>query len=243
MDSKLEKELEASRYHEREKRSVDSSWSHLTIFEVFINNCNHALIAITTFYISWYSWKIGFTNYETGHTWYSTLGYQLFMAEGIMATYNRNTFTMGVKKRSWKIHIHWILQVIGTGFVMYGTILEIYKRDITNKKHFHSTHAVTGLVSFILLTISFVSGISALFAAEMRKVIKPILSKAAHNFISSACYVVGMVSIIWAYKTKRFMTRADPGSMRELMIVFCILNTVFTMVGPAKAFWNQLRNR
>ena len=90
-----------------------NSWSPFATFEVFTNNVNHALIAITTFYISWYSWKVGFSNYETGHTWFSTLGYQLFMAEGIMCTYNRNTFTNGMKNRTWKVNAHWILQVIG----------------------------------------------------------------------------------------------------------------------------------
>lgn len=238
MDSKLEKQQ-----LERKLQNDQDSWSNLMIFEIFINNLNHAIIAITTFYISWYSWKVGFDKHETGHTWFSTVGYQLFMAEGIMATYNRNTFTMGIKNRSWKIHIHWVLQVIGAGLVLYGTPMEIYHREIENKKHFHSVHAVTGLVSFILLVISFVSGIPAMFATEMRKYIKPIFSKAVHNFISSACYIVGMVSIIWAYKTKRWVTRSDPGGMREIMLWFCILNLIFTMVGPTKAFFNQLRNR
>lgn len=238
MESKQEKISSVVR-----KDSKSLAWSPFTTFEVFTNNLNHALIAITTFYISWYSWKVGFANYETGHTWFSTLGYQLFMAEGIMATYNRNTFTMGMKNRTWKTNAHWILQVIGTGFVLYGTPMEIYHRDIRNKKHFHSTHAVLGLVSFILLVVSFLSGISALFAVEMKKYVKPLFSKAVHNFLSSSCYVIGMVSIIWAYKTKKWVTRSDPGGMRELMLVFSILNTIFTMIGPLKSAWNQFKCR
>lgn len=220
-----------------------NSWNSVATLEVFINNVNHALIAVTTFYISWYSWQVGFNHNETGHTWFSTLGYQLFMAEGIMATYNRNTFTMGIKSRAWKIRAHWILQVIGSGFVLYGTPMLIYYREVENKKHFHSSHAVTGLISFILLVLSFLSGFSALFSVEMKNYVKPLFSKAVHNFLSSACYVVGMVSIIIAYYTKRWITRKDPGGMRELMIYFCILNTIFTMIGPLKTVWNQFKNK
>lgn len=237
----MEYKTDKEKFHTKEKDL--NSWNVLETCEVFINNFNHVLIAITTFYISWYSWQVGFDKYETGHTWFSTLGYQLFMAEGIMATYNRNTFTMGIKSRAWKIRAHWILQVIGCGFVMYGTPMIIYFRDIENKKHFHSTHAVTGLVSFIFLVLSFLSGFSALFSVEMKNYVKPLFSKAVHNFLSSACYVVGMVSIISAYFTKRWITRKDPGGMREIMIYFCILNTIFTMIGPLKAAWSQLRNR
>lgn len=220
-----------------------NSWNILETLEVFVNNSNHALIAITTFYISWYSWQVGFDDYNTGHTWFSTLGYQLFMAEGIMVLYSKNTFTMGLKSRAWKVRAHWILQVIGTGFVMYGTPLEIYHRGVRNRKHFSSPHAITGFVSFILLILSFLSGFSALFSLEMKNYVKPLFSKAVHNFLSFACYVVGMASIICAYYTKKWVIRKDPGGMRELMIYFCILNTVFTMVGPLKTAWNQFKNK
>lgn len=188
-----------------------NSWSDIATAEVFLNNVNHALIAIATFYITWCSWQTGFNKGETNHAWFSALGYQLFMAEGIMAAYNRNTFTMGLKHRAWKLRAHWMLQVIGCGFVLYGIPLEIYQRSLANRRHFRSIHAITGLVSFILLFFSLLSGMSALFSIELRSYVKPLFSKAVHNFLSSACYVVGMVSTIYAYNTKRWFTRKDPG--------------------------------
>lgn len=229
---------------EKEKLESDlNSWSGIATAEVFVNNVNHALIAISMFYMTWYSWQVGFNKGDTNHAWFSTLGYQLFMAEGIMAAYNRNTFTMGLKHRAWKLRAHWMLQVVGCGFVLYGIPLEIYHRSLANRSHFRSIHAITGLVSFIFLFLSLLSGMSALFSVELRSYIKPLFSKAVHNFLSSTCYVVGMVSTFYGYYTKRWFTRKDPGGMRDLMLYFCIISTVITMIGPMKTAWNQFRNK
>ena len=113
--------------------------------EVFINTVNHALIGITTFYISWYSFHVGFHEYQTYHAWFTTIAYQLFMSEGILALYNKNTYTMSINKKTYKIRIHWVLMSIAYGFAFYGMFFQIYKRQVTGRTHFHSSHGLTGI--------------------------------------------------------------------------------------------------
>lgn len=114
------------------------------LIEVWINTINHALIAIATFYITWYSFKVGFHEYQTYHAWYTTIGYQVFMTEGMLAMYKNNTYTKMIGSRRMKTHIHWILQVLGAGFVLFGNGIIIYKRQLANRRHFHNTHGITG---------------------------------------------------------------------------------------------------
>ena len=114
--------------------------------EIQINTVNHALIAVTTFYISWYSfYAVGFGEYQTHHAWFTTIGYQMFMSEGIMIFYSRNTYTFGFSSGLWKKRIHLAMTGIGSLFAVYGIILMIYNREITGRKHFHNTHAITGI--------------------------------------------------------------------------------------------------
>lgn len=119
-------------------------------FEIGINTINHALIGITTFYITWYSFHVGFGEYQTYHAWFTTMGYQLFMSEGIMALYSRNTYTSEIESRVWKKRIHWALTATGTGFAIYGMIMMIYNRQITGRQHFHNTHGITGTLRVLI---------------------------------------------------------------------------------------------
>lgn len=127
-----------------EKYSKPRPMSLFEHFEIIVNTLNHALIGITTFYITWYAFTVGFKEYQTYHAWFTTLAYQLFMSEGIMALYSKNSYTMSIQSRKNKIRVHWILQSIASGLALYGIPFQIYKRYVTNRTHFHNLHGISG---------------------------------------------------------------------------------------------------
>lgn len=114
------------------------------IFEICLNTLNHAFIAITTFYISWYCINYGFDKAHTLHALLTSIAYQLLMAEGIMSMYNGNTFTLFMT-RSQKTNIHWILQATGGTLGLIGFFLEIVQRLNAGKRIFHIWHARMGM--------------------------------------------------------------------------------------------------
>jgi Eukaryotic cytochrome b561 len=233
----------------------------LEVAEHFANIVNHALIAITTFYITWYSLYFGFLTNITVHAWTSTIGYQLFMSEGILVMYSKNTYTFNVKDRSMKRRYHWILQAIGSFLGIFGCAFEFYKREVGNRPHFSTAHSVTGkllfkfkthlkqvtswifsgLVSGIFLILTIISGCPALFSLELRRFIKPLFSKATHNLLSVLSYTTGMVSIINAYDT-RWAIQNDPGEIRFIMIWCLSFILVFTLIGPLKTGYGQVKD-
>jgi succinate dehydrogenase hydrophobic anchor subunit len=126
-----------------------ASRSLLEIAEHFANIANHALIVITTFYITWYSFFAGFKDNLTVHAWFSTVGYQFFMSEGILALYSNDIYSTPVRERRIKKRVHWILQAIGGSMAIFGVVFEIYIREAANKKHFKSDHSLTGKLLII----------------------------------------------------------------------------------------------
>lgn len=138
--------MEDQRKDIQEKNREPKSKSLVEHVEIFINTANHALIAITTFYITWYAFTIGFEEYQTYHAWFTTIAYQLFMSEGILALYNQNTITLYIQSRVYKVRIHWVLQSIASIMAIYGITMQIYNRQITNRSHFHNTHGITGKI-------------------------------------------------------------------------------------------------
>lgn len=111
--------------------------------ELCVNTINHALIGITTFYITWYSFTVGFIEYQTYHAFFTTIGFQLFMSEGILAMNSNNTYTMGLR-RKYKVRVHLALMAIGGTCALFGIPYQIYQRQITNRTHFHNTHGLVG---------------------------------------------------------------------------------------------------
>lgn len=124
--------------------------SVLEMLEVWLNTINHGLIAINTFYLCWYIYHEGFNEYQHFHAFFAFIGYQLFMSEGIMAMYNRNTYTMFIGSRKSKVWVHLALQVIGSGCVMFAIPYMFIKREQMKRDHLAHSHTIYGELLFFL---------------------------------------------------------------------------------------------
>lgn len=121
--------------------------------EIFFNTLNHSFIAITTFYLTWYCFHVGFTEFITFHVWLTTIGYQLLMTEGILAMYKHNTLTLLANTKRNKTKIHWILQAVGGSFAILGIIVQIISRSRLGKPHFSLIHSIIGIEIVIVFRL------------------------------------------------------------------------------------------
>lgn len=178
------------------------------------------------------------------------------MAEGMMSFYPSNSFTFlnSPQAKKW---VHILLQILGSAFAIIGVYIEIYSK--WGRTHFTSNHAIlgellsatsskylykifihTGLVSTILLFITFFNGIFAMNSMKLKKFLKPLHLKISHNLLSIGAFVIGMASIIDGYLTKRVMQTNDPGDVRYWMVVFSIVSVILTVLGPLKNLYSQI---
>jgi len=212
--------------------------------DIFLNNLNHGLIAITTFYLSWMCLIKSRASYHISvHTIVATLGYQLFMAEGILAFYKRNTYTILVESREKKTKIHWIFLTIGSILAVVGTFYEYVWREQNNREHaWVYRHSLWGMASMFLLIPTILAGLASLFPRPLRRFLKPLLSKWTHNVFGVAAFVTGMVSTIMGYTDLGWTRQFDPGHMSIIMAWCLSFVTVITLIGPAKTFCNQMKS-
>lgn len=122
----------------------DKPLSKVEFLEIWLNTINHGLIGITTFYMAWYCYIEQFSTYQLFHAFFASIGYSCFMSEGIMAMYNRNTYTMFIGNRRSKVWVHLVLQMIGSGFALFAVPYEIFTRESLGKDHFGHYHNVIG---------------------------------------------------------------------------------------------------
>ncbi|KAJ6648538.1 hypothetical protein Bhyg_03768, partial [Pseudolycoriella hygida] len=136
------------------------------------------MVGFVTVYMCYVAYSRGYSNISM-HVLLCTLGYQLLMAEGILALASSNVWTIFFTRRT-KTIIHWIMQAFGGSFAIIGMAYEYSGR----KSHFRSTHSKLGLASFVFLIITMMNGVTNLFSREMRALIKPVYQRFFHNLMA-----------------------------------------------------------
>ncbi|XP_075149634.1 uncharacterized protein LOC142223667 [Haematobia irritans] len=169
------------------------------ITEFFLVSINRLLIGFVTIYMCWMCLRLEFPDIPF-HAVFCTIGFVCLMSEGLMAHYRGNAWTK-LCNRVEKTQTHWILQLLSSIIGLVGVGIKICIEDI----HFHTTHGVVGLVASILLLLGLMSGLSALYANEMKNCLQPLFNKAFHNVWGLVTYTVVMFSMYTAYDTDIFI--------------------------------------
>lgn len=213
-----------------ESKPVTLKRSGLESFKRSMNILNHTLIGFTLVYTLWVCCKNGLDKFFTWHVILCVLGFNVLMTESILLLYSGNTWAQ-VLTLPQRRTAHWILQVVGSVCVIVGIALEYYWRDVNNKAHFSQTHSILGLIALALMLFSMSNGLGALYAIELRHRIKPNYLKISHSLIGLACFVIGMVSLIYGYKKRIFKENSIP----ELLVALRISAVLIILLSVAGA--------
>lgn len=112
------------------------------------------------------------------------------MTQSIMAFYSQNVWSKTYTRQTQRT-FHWVLQAAGSSIAMIGIIFEYVSREQKNKKHFKAGHGLVGLIAAILTLVSMLGGVSALYSNYLKKFVRPVFLKLAHNLNGIAAFVLG----------------------------------------------------
>ncbi|XP_076661601.1 transmembrane reductase CYB561D2 [Halictus rubicundus] len=193
-----------------------------------IDCVNHVLIGFLTALTLFYSARSAST--LDLHISLCTVGYVLLMSEGIMCLAGDNIITRPISRRA-RSHVHWVLQALGLGCILAGVIIMYRVKSV----HFRSVHAILGISSVVILLVLAVCGYPVLVAVKLRKLIKPVIVKFAHNFLGIACLVLGMAAQILGYQMK-WLPRVS--GTTELQTIAIVLTSIITILSVRNALPN-----
>lgn len=207
----------------------------LQIFETIINTINHVFIGVVSVYMTWLCIRVPYQLFNL-HVLFCTLGYQLLMAEAILAFYNNNTWSQ-LLSRNAKGWVHGVLQIIGSGLALAGAIIEIY---IKGRLKWSNNHVFLGLVATGLLMVNLLIGVATFYAGQkwMRKLVHPLYLKFIHNLIGISCFVIGMVTLYYGYKRK-FMRNNTTEETRIFLSIVTLATASITACGALRTLYAQ----
>ncbi|XP_037928190.1 uncharacterized protein LOC119662608 [Teleopsis dalmanni] len=195
---------------------------------------NRLLIGFVTFYMCWMCLRLKVKEIPF-HALFCTVGFVFLMAEGLMAHYRSNAWSQ-LCYRPEKTRLHWILQLIGSIVGIIGIGIKICLEN----KHFYTIHGVLGLVTLILCLVSLASGLSSLYANELKQRLQPIINKAVHNALGLCTFTLAMLSMYYSFETEIFMDysldAANYMDFRLLMQIMICLILILSSYGPLWCF-------
>ncbi|XP_055599093.1 transmembrane reductase CYB561D2-like [Uranotaenia lowii] len=204
-----------------------------------LNTVNHMFIGFVCIYTAWICYVNGFEKIFTWHVLLCVFGFHLLMAEAILLFYSGNSWSQ-ILQQPQRRTIHTVLQALGGVFIIVGIALEIYWREINNKRHFHGAHPILGLIALILVTISMCNGLGALYATELRMSIKPIYLKFGHSLLGLITFVIGMSAIVLGFDFRVFRENSTP-ELQTTLKVFTILVIFLSVPGALRTIASQVK--
>uniref|UniRef100_A0A1B0G2C4 ascorbate ferrireductase (transmembrane) n=1 Tax=Glossina morsitans morsitans TaxID=37546 RepID=A0A1B0G2C4_GLOMM len=212
----------------------DTKQSLITI-EYFLNIINQICIGFTTIYMNWLCLSTGLTKTSL-HAWLVTLGFSFLMAEAIMCHYKSNILTFNFP-RTTKTTIHWVLQVLGGGLGITGTLVKCIQKGFL----IATVHGKLGFAAFILCCFSMISGLAALYSQKLKQFLSPLLNKTFHNLLGLVTFVLALTAQYYGYETG-FFVRKTTEDFRILMKCIILMTLILSSVGPLKSLYHKLMN-
>lgn len=178
-------------------------------------------------YHYWFSW----------HVILSTLGYVPIMAESILLFTGDDGWIKLVSTRT-KYIVHGVLITLGTVCFTAGNIVISAN---TKTDHFSTVHGLTGLISMILCLLSLLIGLATYYSTKLRNMIKPVKLKFIHNLVGILGYIIGIVSLCYAFYTRWWIFYTEEKS-RLAAVIVTIITTLWTLNGSISSGYNQIKS-
>lgn len=188
-------------------------------------------------YVSW----IALVNYSwfTWHVILCTLGYIPLMAESVMLFTGDDLWTRQLS-RTAKYTVHGVIVTVATIIIIVGDALVFHYLE--PGYHLYTAHGITGLVSLILILLSVPAGLIIKYHREVSPhlPIGVIWFKALHNLLGIAGYLVGIISLGFAFYTNWFVFYTEWQS-RLAALIFTITVAVWTLNGAVVSLYHQFK--
>ncbi|XP_037049821.1 uncharacterized protein LOC119084089 [Bradysia coprophila] len=200
-----------------------------------VNTLTHVMVGFVSVYMCYVAYERGYSNISM-HVLLCALGYQLLMAEGILALAPFNVWTIFFTRRT-KTIIHWSMQAFGGAFAIIGMAYEYWGRT----SHFRSIHSKLGLASFAFLILTMLNGVTNLFSREMRSLVKPVYQRFFHNLMALVTFVLGMAALYYGFE-KRTIREYATEEVRWILKIFLCITIVTSSIAALKSGYQQFKD-
>ncbi|XP_058457191.1 probable transmembrane reductase CYB561D1 isoform X2 [Malaya genurostris] len=174
------------------------------------------------------------------HPTFMCIGYFILMSQAILTLSGANLLTY---KRHYKtrIYVHWILQTVAVVLITIAFVCIFLNKVRMNKAHFQTTHAIFGIITIILSSISICGGVFSKYGFQLRQLVRPIYSKIGHAIVGTVTYVLSTTTIALGIYSKWFQ-EDNNGQVRMALLVGIIAVALYVIINPIAATISRVKS-
>ncbi|CAB3372226.1 Hypothetical predicted protein [Cloeon dipterum] len=219
-----------------ESRKSGQPSFRVAIFSLGDSLC-HALAISMVVYFFWDCLNQSISSLTGWHASLFTLAYVFFMTEGLLIFLPHSVISRGWGHKHL-IKLHWILELLGFIFLASGMTIIIVSKNQSNRRHFVSSHAITGLAAVILAVLVSLFGWWTRLDRQVPFIVflghslkyhlglKMSHLKLVHSALGVGSYGVGMAAQILGYFTHYYMNKHDAEWRVFLSVMTALLSLV-----------------
>nr|CAD7409241.1 unnamed protein product [Timema poppensis] len=183
--------------------------------------------------------RIGVTMSTASHLLIGGVTALTLMAQAIMAMSHDNIFADKLSRQG-RVRAHWVLQAFAAIFIFAGFLVIVVNKNLNDKPHFMTIHAIVGLISVILVGLASSGGVATLFSLRLKMLVRPAVMKLVHNILGIVTFSLGVICIILGLFSKWF---SDNGGYAAQVIctVVVALAGVLTLESAVKSAYARFK--
>lgn len=162
------------------------------------------------------------------------------MTESMLCFSNANLFTHQLDYKT-KVYVHWVLQVLAAICTLIGFIVVVTHKFQLDKNHFHTNHAIYGLIAIIGSALTMGGGVLAKNSYQLRHIMRPVNWKIMHSIFALINYFMVTMTVILGFYSSWF---GKHGSVTSFYICFVLIIfvTQYVIYTPLLTLCNRLKS-
>ena len=160
------------------------------------------------------------------------------MFQAILSMSDANCWTTALKYKD-KVTLHWILQVAAIICVSLGFSCIFLNKIRLEKNHFESTHAICGLITYILTGFIAIGGIWTKYSFQLRDYMKPVIAKLIHSTLGIVVFCLAVTTIVLGIYSSWFLNVSSEEARLPLILIL-IIPTIWVIYKPIMLCCNRI---
>lgn len=132
-----------------------------------------------------------------------------------------------------RVTFHWVLQLIAWTLISLGFAAIYVNKNRLGKQHFHTTHAIFGLVTVIGTQAVILGGVWTKYSFKLRGLVRPVVAKLLHSILGIVVYTLAMITISLGVYTK-WWEKVSNEETAWLIIAMLVFSAIFVAWNPLK---------
>ncbi|XP_063708170.1 transmembrane reductase CYB561D2-like [Culicoides brevitarsis] len=210
-------------------RDMTQNTETIGVVAMGLNGVTSLTLLLITGFISYLALINGVVLFSF-HPIFMAVGYLVLMFQAILSMSDLNCWTAKLNYKQ-RVTFHWILQAASLSCITIGFVAIFVNKVRLGKEHFHTLHAIFGLITYILTIIVACGGIWTKYSFQLRKYLKPVYVKINHSLMGVVVFGLGITTACLGVYSKWFL-KVSTTDMQLPLVTAMILCALYVSYKP-----------